>query len=92
MSPHRYRTVIETELGSRYALPVDGITVRGRGGQTDIIWPIPDSSHAAPSPTLTMPHGARSRVSRDATSISSRGSRYRVDPMTCASELEEACR
>jgi hypothetical protein len=45
MSPHRYRIVIEGELGPRYASAFDGMTLCAHNGETEIIGPIVDSSH-----------------------------------------------
>ena len=45
MSPHRYRIVIEGELGPRYASAFDGMTIHADNGETEIIGPIIDSSH-----------------------------------------------
>ena len=45
MSPHRYRIVIEGELGPRYASAFDGMTLRAHDGETEIIGPIIDPSH-----------------------------------------------
>jgi hypothetical protein len=45
MSPHRYRLVIEGELGPRYASAFDGMTLRAHDGETDITGPIIDQSH-----------------------------------------------
>ena len=45
MSPHRYRIVIEGELGPRYASAFDGMTLRAHNGETEIIGPIIDPSH-----------------------------------------------
>ena len=45
MSPHRYRIVIEGELGPRYASAFDGMTLRAHNGETDITGPIIDQSH-----------------------------------------------
>jgi hypothetical protein len=45
MSPHRYRIVIEGELGPRYTSAFDGMTLRAHDGETEIIGPIIDPSH-----------------------------------------------
>ena len=45
MSPHRYRIVIEGELGPRYAAAFAGMTIRADNGETEIIGPIIDQSH-----------------------------------------------
>ena len=45
MSPHRYRIVIEGELGPRYASAFDGMTLRAHDGETEISGPIIDPSH-----------------------------------------------
>jgi hypothetical protein len=45
MSPHRYRLVIEGELGPRYASAFEGMTLRAHDGKTEIIGPIIDPSH-----------------------------------------------
>ena len=45
MSAHRYRIVIEGELGPRYASAFDGMTLRAHDGETDITGPIIDQSH-----------------------------------------------
>ena len=45
MSPHRYRIVIEGELGPRYASAFDGMTIRAHNGETEITGPIIDPSH-----------------------------------------------
>ena len=45
MSSTRYRLVIEGELGRRYASAFEGMTLRARNGETEIIGPIVDSSH-----------------------------------------------
>jgi hypothetical protein len=45
MAPHRYRIVIEGELGPRYASAFDGMTVRAHDGETEIVGPIIDQSH-----------------------------------------------
>jgi hypothetical protein len=44
MSPHRYRIVIEGELGPRYASAFDGMTLRAHDGETEITGPIIDQS------------------------------------------------
>jgi hypothetical protein len=45
MSAHRYRLVVEGELGPRYASAFDGMTVSADGGSTEIVGPIVDQSH-----------------------------------------------
>ena len=45
MSTHRYRIVVEGELGPRYASAFDGMTIRAHDGETDITGPIIDQSH-----------------------------------------------
>ena len=45
MSPHRYRIVIEGELGPRYASAFDGMTVHAHDGETEITGTIIDPSH-----------------------------------------------
>jgi hypothetical protein len=45
MSPHRYRIVIDGELGPRYASAFDGMTLHADNGETEIIGPIIDPSH-----------------------------------------------
>jgi hypothetical protein len=45
MSAHRYRLVVEGELGPRYASAFDGMTVSAHNGETDITGPIIDQSH-----------------------------------------------
>ena len=45
MSAHRYRVVVEGELGPRYASAFDGMTLSAHDGRTDITGPIIDSSH-----------------------------------------------
>jgi hypothetical protein len=45
MAPHRYRIVIEGELGPRYASAFDGMTIHADNGETEIIGPIIDQSH-----------------------------------------------
>ena len=45
MSTHRYRVVVEGELGPRYASAFDGMTLSAHDGRTDIIGPIIDPSH-----------------------------------------------
>jgi hypothetical protein len=44
MSPHRYRVVVEGELGPRYASAFDGMTISAHDGRTEITGPIVDSS------------------------------------------------
>ncbi len=45
MSAHRYRVVVEGELGPRYASAFDGMTVSAHDGRTEIMGPVVDSSH-----------------------------------------------
>ena len=45
MSAHRYRIVIEGELGPRYASAFDGMTLSAHDGRTDITGLIIDPSH-----------------------------------------------
>jgi hypothetical protein len=45
MSAHRYRVVVEGELGPRYASAFDGMTLCAHDGRTDIVGPIVDPSH-----------------------------------------------
>ncbi len=45
MSPHRYRIVIEGELGPRYASAFDGMTISAHNGETQITGPIIDQAH-----------------------------------------------
>lgn len=45
MSAHRYRVVVEGELGPRYASAFDGMTLCARAGRTEIMGPIVDPSH-----------------------------------------------
>jgi hypothetical protein len=45
MSAHRYRVVVEGELGPRYASAFDGMTIFAHDGRTDITGPIVDPSH-----------------------------------------------
>jgi hypothetical protein len=45
MSAHRYRVVVEGELGLRYESAFDGMTLSAHDGRTDISGPIIDSSH-----------------------------------------------
>jgi hypothetical protein len=45
MSAHRYRVVVEGELGPRYASAFDGMTLFAHDGRTDITGPIVDPSH-----------------------------------------------
>ena len=45
MSTHRYRIVVEGELGPRYASAFDGMTVRAHHGKTEISGPIIDDAH-----------------------------------------------
>jgi hypothetical protein len=44
MSAHRYRVVVEGELGPRYASAFDGMTIFAHDGRTDITGPIVDPS------------------------------------------------
>ena len=45
MSAHRYRVVVEGELGPRYASAFDGMTLSAHDGRTEIIGAIVDPSH-----------------------------------------------
>jgi hypothetical protein len=45
MSAHRYRVVVEGELGRRYVSAFDGMTLRAHDGETEITGPIIDQSH-----------------------------------------------
>ncbi len=45
MPAHRYRVVVEGELGPRYASAFDGMTLLAHDGITEIVGPIIDSSH-----------------------------------------------
>ncbi len=45
MSTHRYRVVVEGELGPRYASAFDGMTLFAHDGRTDITGLIIDPSH-----------------------------------------------
>jgi hypothetical protein len=45
MSAHRYRVVVEGELGPRYASAFDGMTLHAHDGETEIIGPIIDPAH-----------------------------------------------
>jgi len=45
MSAHRYRVVVEEELGPRYASAFDGMTIFAHDGRTEITGPIVDPSH-----------------------------------------------
>src|ERR1700761_3978781 len=45
MSAHRYRIVIEGELGPRYASAFDGMTLCAHDGRTELTGPIIDPSH-----------------------------------------------
>jgi hypothetical protein len=45
MSAHRYRVVVEGELGPRYASAFDGMVLFAHDGRTEIIGPIVDPSH-----------------------------------------------
>ena len=45
MSAHRYRVVVEGELGARYASAFDGMTLSAHDGRTEITGPIVDPSH-----------------------------------------------
>jgi hypothetical protein len=45
MFAHRYRVVVEGELGPRYASAFEGMTVSARDGRTEITGSIIDSSH-----------------------------------------------
>jgi hypothetical protein len=44
MSAHRYRLVVEGELGPRYARAFDGMAIRAHDGETEIMGPIIDQS------------------------------------------------
>lgn len=44
MSQTVYRLVIEGELGPRYASAFEGMTIRARGGRTEITGPVIDQS------------------------------------------------
>lgn len=43
--PHRYRIVVEGELGRRYASAFEGMAVAARAGMTEITGQIIDPSH-----------------------------------------------
>ncbi len=45
MSAHRYRVVVEGELGPRYASAFDGMTLRADSGETELVGPITDDAH-----------------------------------------------
>lgn len=45
MSAHRYRLVVEGELGPRYASAFDGMTLSAHDGRTEITGTIIDPSH-----------------------------------------------
>jgi hypothetical protein len=45
MSAHRYRIVVDGELGPRYASAFEGMTLSAHDGRTDITGPIIDPSH-----------------------------------------------
>ncbi len=45
MPPHRYRLVVEGELGPRYASAFDGMTIYAHDGETEITGAIIDQSH-----------------------------------------------
>ena len=45
MAPQRYRLVVEGELGPRYALAFDQMTLSARDGETEITGTMIDSSH-----------------------------------------------
>jgi hypothetical protein len=45
MSPHRYRVVVEGELGPRYASAFGQMTLSAHDGETEITGMIIDSSH-----------------------------------------------
>ena len=45
MSAHRYRLVVEGELGPRYASAFDGMTLSAHHGETEITGAIIDPSH-----------------------------------------------
>jgi hypothetical protein len=54
MSAHRYRLVVDGELGPRYASAFDGMAISAHDGRTEIIGPIIDPSHL---------HGLLDRIS-----------------------------
>ena len=45
MSAHRYRVVVEGELGPRYASAFDGMALSAHDGRTEMTGPIVDPSH-----------------------------------------------
>ncbi len=45
MSAHRYRVVVDGELGPRYESAFDGMTLSAHDGRTEITGPIVDPSH-----------------------------------------------
>ena len=45
MFAHRYRVVVEGELGPRYASAFDGMTLFAHDGRTEMTGPIVDPSH-----------------------------------------------
>ena len=45
MSEHRYRVVVEGELGPRYVSAFDGMTLQAGDGETEIVGPITDDAH-----------------------------------------------
>lgn len=45
MSAHRYRIVVDGELGARYASAFEGMTISAHDGMTEITGPIIDQSH-----------------------------------------------
>ena len=45
MSPHRYRLVVDGELGPRYALAFEGMTISAHDGITEMTGSIIDPSH-----------------------------------------------
>jgi hypothetical protein len=45
MSAHRYRLIVDGELGARYASAFDGMTLSAHDGKTEITGTIIDPSH-----------------------------------------------
>ncbi len=45
MSAHRYRIVVDGELGARYASAFDGMTISAHDGMTEMTGSIIDQSH-----------------------------------------------
>ncbi len=45
MAAHRYRIVVEGELGARYASAFDGLTISAHDGMTEMTGSIIDQSH-----------------------------------------------